>query len=100
MTSALMEEWLKGFNERMRQQKRSILLFLDNATCHPHLELSNVRLAWFPPNTTNVTQPMDLGVINCVKVNCRKLVMLSLIANMESSSSASELPIQFLFLMY
>jgi hypothetical protein len=42
MTTALMEEQLKGFNERMRQQKRSIVLFLDNATCHPHLELSNI----------------------------------------------------------
>jgi hypothetical protein len=91
MTAALMEEWRKGFNERMRQQKRSILLFLDNATCHPHLELSIVQLAWFPPNTTSVTQPMDQGVINCVKVNYWKLVMQSLIVNMELSSSASEL---------
>jgi hypothetical protein len=91
MTTALMEEWLKGFNERMKQQKRSILFFLDNATCHPHLGLSNVQLAWFPPNTTSVTQPMDQGMINCVKVNYRKLVMKLLIANMELSSSASEL---------
>jgi hypothetical protein len=39
MTTALMEEWLKGFSERMRQQKRHILLFLYSATYHPHLEL-------------------------------------------------------------
>jgi hypothetical protein len=38
MTAALMEEWLMGFNERMRQQMRCILLFLDNATLP-----SNVR---------------------------------------------------------
>jgi hypothetical protein len=91
MTAALMEDWLKGFNERMKQQKRRILWFLDNATCHPHLELSNVQLAWFPSNTTIVTQPMDQEVINCVKLNYRKLVMQSLIANTESSSSASQL---------
>jgi hypothetical protein len=42
VTTALMEEWLKGFNDRMTQQKRSILLFLDNVTCHPHLELFSV----------------------------------------------------------
>jgi hypothetical protein len=29
VTAALMEEWLKVFNERMKQQKRRILLFLD-----------------------------------------------------------------------
>jgi hypothetical protein len=91
MTTALMEEWLKGFNERMKQQKRRILLSLDNARCHPHLELSSVGLAWFPPNTTSVTQPMDQGVVNCVKLNYRKLVMQLLIANTESSSSASKL---------
>jgi hypothetical protein len=34
---------------------------------------------------------MDQGVINCVKLNYRKLVMQSLIANTESSSSASQL---------
>jgi hypothetical protein len=62
MTAALMEEQLKGFNERMRQQKRSNVLFLNSATCHPHLELSSLRLAWFPPNTTSATQPVDQGV--------------------------------------
>jgi hypothetical protein len=91
MSTALMEEWVKGFNERMKQRKRRIHLFLVHARCHPHLELSNVRLAWFPPNTTSVTQPMDQGVINCVKLNYRKLVMQSLIVNTESSSSASKL---------
>jgi hypothetical protein len=48
-----MEEWLTAFNGRMKMQKRHDLLFLDKATCHPHIELSNVRLAWLPPNTTS-----------------------------------------------
>jgi hypothetical protein len=75
----------------MQQQNRNVFLFLDNPICHPHIELSNVRLAWFPPNTTNVSQPMDQGVIKCVKLNYRKLIMRSLLANMDAASSATEL---------
>jgi hypothetical protein len=54
-------------------QTRHVFFFLDKATCHPHIELSNVRLAWFPPNTTSVSQPMDQGIIRNVKVRYRKL---------------------------
>ena len=83
MTSQIMEEWLTAFNGRMKMQNRHVLLFLDNATCHPHIKLSNVRLAWFPANTTSVSQPMDQGIIRNVKVHYRKLFMQSLLANMD-----------------
>jgi hypothetical protein len=86
-----MEEWLTEFNAKMKQQNRNVFLFLDNATCRPHIELPNVRLALFPPNTTNVSQPMDQGVIKCVKLNYRKLIMRFLLANMDVPSSATEL---------
>jgi hypothetical protein len=91
MTAQIMEEWLIDFNGRMKQLNRHVLLFLDNATCHPHIALSNVRLAWFPPNTTSLSQPMDQGVIQNVKVHYRKLLMQSLLANINSTASASEL---------
>ncbi|KAJ4433108.1 hypothetical protein ANN_15365 [Periplaneta americana] len=91
MTSEIMEEWLQAFNARMKQQNRHVLLFLDNTTCHLHIQLSDVCLAWFPPNITSVSQPMDQRVINCVKVNYRKLLMRSLLSNMEKCASASQL---------
>lgn len=91
MTSQIMEEWLMAFNGRMKRQKRHVLLFLDNATCHPHIQLSNVKLAWFPPNTTSLSQPMDQGVIQNIKVQYRKLLMHSLLFSMDSMSSASKL---------
>jgi hypothetical protein len=58
MTFHTTEEWLTAFNAKMKQQNRNVLLFLDNVTCHPHIELSNMRLVWFPPNTTSVSQPI------------------------------------------
>jgi len=87
----IMEEWLTAFNGRMKMQNRHVLLFLDNPTCHPHVKFSNVQLAWFPPNTTSVSQPMDQGIIQNVKTHYRKLLMQSLLANMDCTSSGSEL---------
>ncbi|KAE9521504.1 hypothetical protein AGLY_018103 [Aphis glycines] len=68
-----------------------IIIFLDNAACHPKLDLSNIKLAWFPPNTTSVTQPMDQGISYCVKLYYRRLLMQPLIANVDKISVLSEL---------
>jgi len=59
MTSQIMEEWLTAFSVGKKMQNRHVFLFLDNSTCHPHIKLSDVRLALFPPNTTSVSQPVD-----------------------------------------
>ena len=57
----------------------------------PISKLSNVRLAWFPPITTVVSQPIDQSIIRNVKVHYRKLLMQSLLANMDCTSSGYEL---------
>jgi len=67
ITSQIMEEWLTAFNGTTKVQNWHVLLFLENATCHSHIKFSNVQLAWFPPNTTSVSQPMDQGIIGNVK---------------------------------
>lgn len=87
MTSGLMEEWLGSFNAKMRKETRQVLLFLDNATCHPNINLSNVKLAWFPPCSTSITQPMDQGVIYTFKSHYRRLLMQSLILNVQQAES-------------
>jgi len=91
MTGSIMEDWLHTFNNKLKKQNRRVILFLDNATCHPPLNLSNVRLAWLPANTTSLTQPMDQGIIYSIKVNYRKMVLQSLLASMDSIKSVNEL---------
>ena len=90
-TAHLMEEWLHSFNHKMKTQGRKVILFLDNATCHPHLSLSHVKLAWFPANTTSITQPMDQGVIYCLKKHYRRRLIRRLLACMQTVGSVTEL---------
>jgi len=91
MTTEIMEQWLQYFNADMRSQNRNILLFLDNATCHPYIELSNVKIHMLPPNTTSVSQPMDQGVIYTFKSYNRKFMLLSLVCKIDSSTSVHQL---------
>ncbi len=69
MTSELFKQWLDGLNNKMREQHRSILLFVDNCSAHPDLTLSNIKLVFFPPNTTSKLQPCDSGIIQNVKLS-------------------------------
>jgi hypothetical protein len=67
MTASAMEEWLNMFKAKTKKENRSVILFLDIATCYPKVTLSNVKIAWFPANATSTLQPMDMGVIYTFK---------------------------------
>jgi hypothetical protein len=88
MTAATMEEWLNMFNAKMKKENRNVILFLDNATCHPKVTLSDVKIAWFPANATSALQPLDMGVIYTFKSHYRQFLMQSLISNVEEADSA------------
>lgn len=49
-----------------------IILMVDNCTAHCKMTLNNIKLVFLPPNTTSVLQPMDQGVIKCLKGYYRK----------------------------
>jgi hypothetical protein len=46
-----------------------VLLLVDNASSHSveGMQLTNVRVEFLPANTTSKIQPMDQGIIYCVK---------------------------------
>ena len=75
MTRDIFEEWLKDLNSKMCFDKRKILLFIDNATVHSDIELSNVRILFFPPNATSHLQPLDQGIIKNFKMHYRKYMI-------------------------
>ena len=82
MTSTLFEKWLRKLDFQMRKSNRKIAMVLDNCTAHPNISgLTNIKLVFLPPNTTAKTQPIDAGVIRCLKAHYRNsLAKLRLLA--------------------
>ena len=93
MTADIMYQIVGSFNRKMIQQKRSVLLLMDNAGCHPEDlrdKFSNVKVVFFPPNTTSKLQPLDLGIIKNFKVHYRRYLLSYILASIETCISASE----------
>lgn len=85
MTSAIFENYLKDWDGKLRRQNRKILLLVDNCAAHPkNLILRNIRLEFLPPNCTSVVQPMDQGIIKCLKTHYRRSVMCRLIQSLDN----------------
>lgn len=91
MTSIIFEKYLTELNNKMRSEKRKILLFLDNASSHPNLHFSNITLQYLPANTTSKLQPLDAGIIANMKVHYKKLMLQNLLLEMEGSDSVTAL---------
>jgi len=56
MTSEIFEKWLLDIDQKMSQENRKIILFVNSCTAHPRTlstKLKSVTLAYFPPNTTS-----------------------------------------------
>ena len=78
MNSKIWIDWLTRLDQRMKNEKRKIILLADNAPCHfSNDNMTNVKLHFLPPNTTSHIQPLDASSI-----------LLSLIIRGISSSSS------------
>lgn len=87
MTSNIFKLWMKRLDQKMGRQRRNIILLLDNATCHPRVQLKNVKLVFLPPNTTSITQPMDQGIIQALKLKFRKRQLRSILNKLEANKA-------------
>jgi hypothetical protein len=65
----------------MQIENRKAFILINNAPCHPKMELSNVKLVFLPPNTTTGTQPLESGIIRNFKVKCRKMLLEFLLSH-------------------
>jgi len=88
MTTAFFEEYLNKLNRLMINTNRHILLFLDNCRVHASIQLSNIKLQFFPPNTTAGTQPLDAGIIRNFKFHYRKLLLEYLVRHVDGVPEA------------
>ena len=75
--------------------KRSVLLLLDNAGCHPPDQLqekfSNIKIVFLPANTTSKLQPLDLGIICNFKLHYRRLLLQYVLAKIDTATTATEI---------
>ncbi|CAF1116814.1 unnamed protein product [Rotaria magnacalcarata] len=94
MNVKLLSEWLSNLNILMEKQKTKIILFLDNAPCHPvDIELSNIKLQYFPPNTTSKLQPLDQGIIHVFKIHYRKYLVKHIIARSATAQTSNDIKV-------
>ena len=86
MDGVLFQEWVRDLNKMFESEKRKVALIIDNCPAHPIIDhLSHVKLVFLPPNTTSVSQPMDQGIIRCLKANYRKRVVKLILRSLDSN---------------
>ena len=86
MDSVLFEEWVRDINEDFQVEGRKVALIIDNCPAHPIIEnLSHLKLVFLPPNTTSVTQPMNQGVIRCLKAHYKKRLVKLILRSLDSN---------------
>ena len=84
MTTAIFSSWLKKVDSQMKKQDRTILLFMDNATCHcVPPKLSNVTIHFLPKNVTSLIQPLDQGIIQNMKHFFRKMLLSHVLSSLD-----------------
>ena len=86
MDSVLFEEWVRDLNKKFESEKRKVTLIINNCPVHPMIDnLSHIKLVFLPPNTTSVSQPMDQGIIRCLKAHYRKRLVKLILRSLDSN---------------
>lgn len=96
MTSALFSKFLQQLDNEMGAKARKIMLFIDNAPCHPPdcaSKLRNVKVVFLPPSCTRPLQPLNVGIIRCVKQGYRKRLVQRRLAAMERRESGDKVSV-------
>ena len=91
MTSEIFETVLSKLNRKFVFENRKVILFLDNATCHPELmddKFSNIKIVLLPKNTTSRLQPLDASIIRNFKVKYRKSLVKYVLSRINDNASA------------
>ena len=68
---------LEELDARMKRMNQKILLLLDNFSGHKWCEenITNIKILFFSPNLVPFIQPVDAGIIHCLKAIFQKLIL-------------------------
>ena len=75
MTETIFNTWLLKINDYMKTANRKILLLINNCTAQNEPPvLSNILVVYFPPNTSALIQPLDMGTIKSIKDRYKEIL--------------------------
>ena len=66
---------------------------MGNAGCHPsslESKFSNIKITFLPANTISKLQPLDLGIIQNLKVHYKRLLLRYVLTKIDECQIASE----------
>ena len=62
---------------------------MDNSPSHPKDQTSsNVKVPFFPANTTSKLQPLDQGIIKCLKSHYRKQLLRKVLSEVDQQEAS------------
>ncbi|KAK9712065.1 DDE superfamily endonuclease [Popillia japonica] len=81
--------WPIKFQRKMASEDRHVLLTLDNCSAHniDGLNLLNVKIIYFPANSTSIVQPLDQGIIAAFKSRFKTRLVRYALLCIESQQS-------------
>ncbi|XP_068684274.1 tigger transposable element-derived protein 6-like [Montipora foliosa] len=89
----ILDEVLSKLNRKLARKQRNVILFLDNAPCHPpdmKGKYDHIKIVFFPANCTSRLQPLDLGIIQVFKPKYMKLMLTHVVSKIDDCNSATE----------
>ena len=89
-----METVLGSLDRIMNFEKCKVIMFLDNATCHPENlqnDLTNIKFLFLTKNTTSQLQTLDAGMIKNFKLEYRNLLLCFVVSRVSDSQTASQI---------
>ncbi|XP_013177949.1 PREDICTED: tigger transposable element-derived protein 6-like [Papilio xuthus] len=90
MTSQIFERWLRHWDAELEEIDRKILLLVDKCPAHESVnDLRYIKLVFLPLNVTSVLQPMQQGIIRCLKYKYRRFQVLNIIRNLDNDNHKS-----------
>ena len=77
---------MRDVNKKFQAEGRKVALIIDNSSVYLTIEnLSHVKLVFLSLNTTSVSQPMDQGVIRCLKAHYKKRLVKLILRSLDSN---------------
>ena len=94
MEQWIMKDGLGLLNRKTQLERRKIILFLDNAPCHPETLQNNLKtiiLIFLPKCVFSWLQLLDAGIIRTFKCKYRKRLLECVVSRIDEDKNASEI---------